>query len=705
MMSTSALPPLRQELQLHPGPVLNDGAPSWVLYDPPRNRFFRIGWAEFELLSRWGLGPADRVLEAVNRDTALNLEPRHLESVVEFLMLHQLIRGGGPRYMDWLAGLAERNRPRPLHWLLHHYLFFRIPLVRPDRFLNATWPLVRPLFSRNFLLLLLGLFGLGAFLVSRQWDAFLQTFLHFHSLEGLILFGIALSLAKVAHELGHAYAAKRYGLAVPTMGVAFLVMWPVLYTESSEAWKLAQRRPRLLIAAAGMATELALAVAATLLWSFLPDGPLRSAVFLLATSTWLVTLLINLNPFMRFDGYYLLSDLLDVANLQERAFALARWRLRELLFDLGQAPPEVFPPRLRRILIAYAWGTWIYRFFLFLGIALLVYFFFFKAAGILLMLTEILWFIALPVKNELSEWWRLRGMMRWNARSLISLGALLALAALLVTPWQGHLALPARLEHAAHARIYPPTSGRLAQIQVQRGQAVAAGDPLFRLENPDLEHRLAQARLETAEFRLDLEGKSAGDVYLEDQAILRRRLAEAKSRAEGLEKELQRLSIRAPQAGTVRFLNPELRPGRWVNEGLLLAHLVAPEGLTIQAYAEESQIGRIAPDAKGRFFSENPDTPPLDLRIQAIDRTPTRTLERPDLQSRYGGPLAVREIAPGRSVTEKSLFRIQLVPLLERGADYPSIQRGTVRLEAERESLLIAGWRRVSAVLIRESGF
>src|SRR5690606_32070695 len=141
---------------------------------------------------------------------------------------------------------------------------------------------------------------------------------------------------------------------------------------------------------------------------FLPDGIFKSAAFILATTSWVLSLVINLNPFMRFDGYYILSDLLGVKNLQQRSFALGKWKLRETLFRLNLPPPEVLDKSLISKLVIYAWGVWIYRFFLFLGIALLVYHFFFKVLGIILFIVEILWFIVLPIAKELSWWWDLR---------------------------------------------------------------------------------------------------------------------------------------------------------------------------------------------------------------------------------------------------------------------------------------------------------
>ena len=120
------------------------------------------------------------------------------------------------------------------------------------------------------------------------------------------------------------------------MGVAFLVLWPMFYTDTNESWKLQSRRHRLNIASAGVIVELAIAAIATLLWSFLPPGNLREAIFVIATTTWISSVIINASPFMRFDGYYLLSDLWRMPNLHERSFTLARWWLRKKLFDLDE---------------------------------------------------------------------------------------------------------------------------------------------------------------------------------------------------------------------------------------------------------------------------------------------------------------------------------------------------------------------------------
>lgn len=703
--SKIVLPPLREDIRLIPGESERDGAPAWVLQDPARNRFFRIGWAEFELLRRWRLGDGDAVIAEVNRHTPLHVEEGQLRALLEFLARNQLLLGRGRGYRDRLRAMAQAGRPSPGQWLLHRYLFFRIPLVRPHAFLQASWPWVRPLFSRAFLRLLLACVLLGILLAAQRWESFSATFLHFQTLEGWLLFAIALSFAKIIHELGHAYMATRFGLRVPTMGVAFLVLWPVLYTENSEAWKLPERRKRLLIGAAGMLAELSLAVFALLLWSFVEDGPLRSALFMLATSTWLMTLLVNLNPFMRFDGYYLLSDLLGFANLQDRAFALARWRLREWLFGLGRPPPERHPPRLARFLVWYAWGTWIYRFFLFLGIALLVYHLFFKALGLFLMLVEIGWFIGRPLLREMGEWLKSGEEMRWNRRSIRTLSLVAGLIGLAFLPWDHHSDVPGLVVHPRQNRIFAAEAGRVAELHVARGQPVTAGEPLLRIESPDLDQRIEQARQELRIVALEMERKAIDEVSLEYRGILEQRRAEARSSLDGLLERKERLRVNATLDGEIAYLDSSLVVGRWIDTRTPLLRIVDDRTLEVHGYLDGEQRRRLGVNAAARFYADDPDLTPLAMRLTHIEEGSLRQLATPYLASTFGGPLAVRKDGSGGLISETPLFRAVFRPVGDVEGGFEQVVRGELRVAAEARSPLLHFLRRAASILVRESGF
>ncbi|MGC2856222.1 HlyD family efflux transporter periplasmic adaptor subunit [Novispirillum sp. DQ9] len=704
MTAAPSLPPLREEVGLFPGPRDGAGAPTWVLHDPVANRFFQIGWAAFEMLSRWGRGDPATVAAEVAAATPLAVAPADVEELARFLAGHDLIQVAGPQAV---ARLVDRAAARRLHWaawLLKNYLFLRLPLVRPDRALQALLPWVGWLFSPAFLAatVLAGLAGL--LLVARQWDAFLATFPHFFSPQGALLFGVALGLSKVLHELGHAVTARRHGCRVPTMGVAFLVMWPVLYTDTGEAWKLASRRARMEIGAAGMAAELVLAAWATLAWSFLPDGPLRSAVFVLASSTWLVTLAVNLNPLMRFDGYYLLADGLGVANLQARAFALARWRLREALFGLCEPPPEKVPEPRARVLLLYAYATWIYRFFLFLGIALLVYHLFFKALGLALMVVELVWFIGRPIALELREWARRRAAIAAGRRTRVTAAAGAALLLLAVIPWQGSVPAPAVWRAERQARLFTAQAGQVAELPVPPGLAVAEGAVLLRLASPDLDHAVAQGarRLEALEWQVRMQGLDAG-LRERSQVSVRELAAEGAAQAGRLAEQRQ-LEVRAPFAGMVVEVAEPLAPGQWLAARQAVAVLVNPAAGVLEAFVEEGDLGRVGAGAWASFHPDDPARPVLRARVLAVDAAATRVLAEPTLASVHGGPIAVREGQDGALVPETPVYRVLLVPDQPLPAPL-QVQRGLARIDADQASLAGRAVRFALAILIRESGF
>ncbi|NIF29775.1 HlyD family efflux transporter periplasmic adaptor subunit [Pantoea sp. Tr-811] len=703
--AVTALGALREELRLHPGPSDATGAPGWTLEDPASGQFFRLGWAEVEMLGCWALGDPAQVAQRISATTTLRLEAEDVLQLHAFLRQHQLLQSLGPDDQRRLNDRLAAGRTGWARWLLKNYLFIRVPLLRPDAFLERTLPWVAPLFSLTFFALTVAAGLIGLALVLRQWDTFTHTFLHFFSLEGAALAGLTLMLAKVLHELGHAYTCKRQGARVATMGVALLVLWPVLYTDTSGAWRLPRRRQRLAIGAAGMAAELALACWATLLWSFLQDGMLRSAAFMLASTTWILTLAVNLSPFMRFDGYFLLSDLLGVPNLQQRAFALTRWRLREWLFGFGDPAPEYFPPRLRRLLVAYSLGTWVYRLFLFLGIALLVYHFAFKLLGLLLFAVEIGYFILLPLINEARQWHARRKDLRMNRNSLITLTACLLAVALLCLPWRASVQAPALLKAAGQANLYTPVGGRLVRILARPGDSVSAGQPLFELEAPDLQQELHSVQLRT----LTLQWQNSFQLLDRDSAagigVVRQELAAAQQRLQLLRQHVQELTIRAPVAGQLRDIAEPLQAGQWLPPGEWLGTLVQPEAARVEAFVEEHDLQRLGSASEGRFYPENITLPTRPVRLEQLARTAVKQLGMAaELASPYDGAIAATLDSQGLARPEQALYRADLSVTDDQPAP-ALLLRGTVVLEGERQSLLLAGWRTLVAVLIRESAF
>ena len=280
------------------------------------------------------------------------------------------------------------------------------------------------------------------------------------------------------------------------MGIAFLVFFPFLYTDNTNAWRLRDHRKRLTINFAGISTELHLAIIATFFWGVSEPGLFKSVAFFVATTSWVSSLLINISPFMRFDGYYVFADYLKVDNLQPRAFALAKWKLREILFGLNINPPEVMQSHRRNLLILYAWSTWVYRFFLFIGIALLVYFFAFKLLGIILFAVEIIWFIGLPIGKEVLAWWKLKSKFILSLKLLRTVAILAFLIFLFFYPWKNYQKIPAIFQADQSTFIYAPIDSQIKDIYIIENQLVEDSQLLISLKSPELDLTISQVKEE-----------------------------------------------------------------------------------------------------------------------------------------------------------------------------------------------------------------
>ncbi|GGA31499.1 HlyD family efflux transporter periplasmic adaptor subunit [Dyella nitratireducens] len=700
------LPSLRQELSLTRGAAAPDGSPTWMLHDPAANQFYQLGWPAFEMLSRWTLDDAHKIVDAVNDETTLTVSLDDFEALLRLLQRANLFVSASADSTEHLRAVAEASRMTHAMWLLKHYLLIRIPLWHPMPFLRRCARHVEFVYKPAFWTVV-GICALiGLALVSRRWDSFVHTFRAYADWHGLLAIGLTLAFAKVLHEFGHAFTAYRYGCRVPTMGIAVLVMVPMLYTDTTEAWKVPSRSARLHIGAAGILAELALAAFATLAWSLLPDGPLSAAAFLLATTTWISTVTINASPFMRFDGYFLLSDWLGMPNLHDRAFAFGRWWMREWLFGFGDPQPEPCTPGRRRFLIGFTYVTWLYRLVVFLSIALIVYHTFFKALGMLLFAVEFGWFIVRPMVGEVAACWRRRDELRWRKQTVRSVMLGTFLLGWLVLPWHNGVGAPAVLGPLRAQGLYAPEAGYVsADTALPRdGAHVHAGDVLAVLVSPDLEYRLKVARADEALLHWQVEQQSFDQQLLEEGVALRKRWEAARETVAGLERQTQQLTLRAPFAGTVQTDGEGLASGTWLPRGEHLFDVIGPTGIKGEAFVDEEGIGHVAAGDSARFLASVPEIGTLHCQVTAVDRVNLATLDEPATGTPYGGPIpAEKQPATHQLVPVVATYRVRIGNCRER----TSLSRqmvGTAKLGHARESYAWRMLMRLVAVVEREAG-
>ncbi|WP_218510281.1 HlyD family efflux transporter periplasmic adaptor subunit [Variovorax sp. dw_308] len=691
------LPPLRPDLRLIEGE--GDGHQPWKIHDPLAQRFFEVDQDAVDLLSCWSGGTVDELRARAATQLGREFSEKSVITLLEFLYRNELLQAVAQVTWSRVEQQRARMRDRPI-WqrLIHGYLFIKVPLARPDRFLRATQHAVGFIFHPAFWWFLGAAGLLSLYLVSRQWEAFRSTLPEMFTAAGVVTFGISLGLVKTLHELGHGYAAVRMGSRITTMGVAFIVMMPVLYTDTTDAWRLRSHRQRVLIDAAGMAVELIVAVIATYVWVLVPDGPARHAAFALATTGWVLSIAVNCNPLMRFDGYYLFSDLVNVPNLQERSFAMGKWWLRELLFGYGDKAPPTPNGHTRAFFIGFAFAVWIYRFFLFLGIALLVYHFFFKILGIVMFAVEMGWFIVLPIWREVRVW--LVRRRESGARVRVTAFVVLAMIAVFVVPLPYKVRVPAVLTAAQQVPSFAPQPSRIDEILVRPGDHVKAGQVMLRLSAPELDQNLATAR-DRARLLDERMARRTSDI--KDRAeslVLARELRMERDRIDGLQRERARLVVQAPIDGVVMDVALELHPGRWIDARTQLVLVGRPEVLEARGYVDSEDLERIAEGNSGRFVDEERMMPPLDAQVRRIGAAASDTLDNWVLASVHGGPVAAR-LEGKKAKAEHATFEVTAAVARPDNAA-PMEIRGELQLKGAYQSLAVRVFERVAHVLVRE---
>lgn len=701
--STAPLPALREDLHVQRVGAYRDGSPRFRIHDPLRNRYFELGLIEVEMLSVWRKdATAVELAQAVGERKAVEVEPDEVLVLRNFLIQHQLADAtGGTGYLV-LREMFRRGRQHWLTWLLHSYLFFRIPLVRPDAWLVRMLPYARALVSMPARIALVAVAVLTPVMLAREWTDYTQSFAGLLTFDGLLASAVAAFFAKILHELGHAFVARHHGVRVPVMGLALLVLWPVFYTDTSDSWKLADHRARFRIAAAGIATELAIALVCVLLWTLTPPGGLRSALFFLSTTSILLTLSINASPFMRFDGYFLLSDAMDFPNLHERSGAMARWWMRRVLWGQQIPPPERHKPRMAAFLIGFALITWFYRAVVFVGIAVLVYYAFFKLLGILLMAVEVTWFLARPVWTEARAVWKLRDSLRPRWLRVIGLLAVVS-GSLLLFAWSGESRAPALLMAGEETRLYAPAPARVAAVPVRAAQLVAAGDVLLQLEAPDLVYRARANTVRSERVRGELSRIPASDRQRESSLVLQEELAQALSEQQAIDSELALLTLRASHGGRVVDLPADLAPGRWVSPRQLLGRVVDARQSQVRAWVSETQVRRLSVGDAVSFVPRQPELAIMGGKVVRIDPTGSRVLPHQLLEGRHGGDLAATQDAKGEWMLRETLYQVDV-----QGLDAPAarmVQGGRLVLSTGPWSAISAASRQLLTVLVRESGF
>jgi putative peptide zinc metalloprotease protein len=484
------------------------------------------------------------------------------------------------------------------------------------------------------------------------------------------------------------------------MGITFILLFPLPYTDTTNSWKLSDHNQRLKIASAGIVSEFVLALWSTFLWKVSPEGALQNAFFFVATTTWISSLIINASPFMRFDGYFLLMDFLKIPNLHARSTAMAKWWIRELLFKLNIQAPEIFSANMKVFLIIFAVTTWIYRFFVFLALALLVYHFFVKAIGVILFLIEIYIFIIRPVYLEARVWWNMRRNIVETRRVIFVLMALCLFGVFIAWPTKERHVVPALYMPYQEVTVYSPESGRVLSMPIDVGDDLEEGERLISLysERIDYELRVAELAVSTAERDIQSENLSTGGIGLSGR---NEAWSSALARLEALESEKQNLDVRAPMTGIVTEVFGEFHVNAFVSEGTPILRIQGEDKNQLRTYILENERSALKIGDQVSFFFNALPSQTFFARVSYISNVSTKALAYPELSSVNNGPMVSVETEGGYEL-DRQMFEAHFQ--VETPHQFTNRLPVTLNFSGDKQSYLLNLLQRAINLLIREFG-
>lgn len=710
MSSQSPTFSLRPDLLILPGPPEDDGSPTAIVQDPLTEAFSQVGWEALEVLRRLRRPvDAETLFTELRQRTTIRATREEVEGFLLGLHRRGLLRSSlfqDPQRLEQLAQLHDRQLRRRI---TASYLFFRIPLLRPDAWLRRNVWLPRLLGSRPFGLLYLLVAVAAVVLFLPRMDVFLRSVAPFLAWSGAVWLSLALIGVKACHEFSHAFAAAARGVTVRSMGLAFMVLAPIPYTDVTDSWRLTRRR-RLAVSSAGVRTELVIAAFALLLWSLSPPGVGRDICLFLASASLLSTLFTNLNPGMRFDGYYMMSDLIGIDNLQERAFAHARRFYRRALLGL---PTEGGEPRLgagkRAALVAYSLYATVYRLGLYFGIALLVYNYFPKVLGVLLFAVEIYAFILAPIMRELAAVAGIIYRKRTIPMRLVLMLALLAgVAYWFAAPFPRRVALEAVVTSPEEVVVYAPNSGLVVRNGLQRGVVLGASEVVLELENRELDLAIRQAELEVEGAGLGLDYSLSGSG---GRGELRGRVADEGRLESTLSALRARKSLNRLRAGreyVVLDAVDDVPPGSWVARRTYLGRLSeAGAARRLAAYLPEGEANGVRVGGEGVFRPACAPGREIGVRIARVLSTRAEQVEEAELLAPHGGGVAVVWDRVRGAIPAETLYKVEaeFTEAADADADLRLGQTGRLYVYGPPKSLArdLVDW--LYRVALRESGF
>jgi putative peptide zinc metalloprotease protein len=678
---------LRFVLQSHGGQT------CYLIEDPTSSKFYRIGIPEYTFISL--LDGTTSVRDAVAYTASLlgseAFTERDAASICKWLVDAQLAYTEASGEYDRLLASAQSSA-RSKRMQKFNPLLLRLPLLRPDRVVNAATQLFGWWFSGPAFALWVGTITLALHQVVTNWANVAHSSVQIFADGNLLRLLLTWTLLKVVHEFSHAIACKKFGGHVREAGLLFILLAPIPYVDVTSSWRFSSKWRRILVSAAGMYTEIFCAAVAAIVWVNTPPGVLHQQAYNIVVTASFVTLLFNANPLMRFDGYYMFSDFLEIPNLYSLGQQYTRYVARRHMMGVSARMPTL-PWKKNAAIRMYGVAALVWR-VLVCASLILAASCLFAGAGIVLAIAATALWLGVPVYklgryllagNEIEKPNRLR--------FAVSAAVLLAAAtAFVLIPEPGGIRSPAIVQYEPLHIVRAPFAGFVLEVKNRSGASVAQGAPIVVMENRSLTSEIAEMRAEGRQSEQRSRNyRKEGDVAAlqvesEVRDVLLQKVTER-------QKQLNESVILAPAGGIVVTRDVDALLGRYVEEGQELLAIGVDQQKELQVSVSQDDIETFSQQS-GQTVDVlllAPGSSAFSSTLGTVDPRATRYLPHPALAAVNDGPLAVQESEAMGAENKWKLVEprfLAKVPLSGvHSASLMAGQRGIVRLRTARGNL------------------
>ncbi len=700
------------------------GQVYWVVKEPIGLRYFRFQEEEFAVLNMLTEGVTlEEIKERFEDEFAPHkITYQDLQQFIGTLHRSGLVISDAPGQGQQLKKRRDERVRKETMQKFSNVLAIRFKGIDPQRILRILYPFTRWAFS-PIALACFSVVGISALLLlGVQFDIFRSRLPAFDQFFGPKNWGyliVVLGVTKIVHEFGHGLLCHHYGGECHEMGVMFLVLTPCLYCNVSDSWMLPSKWQRAAIGAGGIYVELVMASIATFVWWFSEPGMLNHLALRVMFICSVSTVLFNGNPLLRFDGYYILSDILEIPNLRQKANKILQTKMAELCLGL-EMPDDPFLPQTNQAMFGlYTVAAVAYRWFIFFSILFFLNQVFepygLKVIGQVLavmglygLIVQPLWqgakFMHVPGRMDQVKWHRLYASIAIVATVIIGI---------LILPLPKNVTCAFQLVPGDASLVAVERPGKLVEVNVVPGDEVVAGEPIATLENSQLilERLQAWSALGKATVQLNILKRSEDPLAASQIPEQRARVKASKEIFEEQDRQYKKLTVKAPVDGTI--LSTQLRPEKPAPDGVLRQWHGSPLdernlGIYMDAGSPLCLIGtpgnfeaELTVDQKDLPFIKEEDHVKMVLEavthtaiegaILRIETYEMQEVPRP-LSNAAGGALATRTDAAGVERPLSATYRA-IVPIQDSTGAFRVGFRGKAKIRAGHQTIGSRLWQ------------